>query len=88
MAFSLLDLGPLSAAMQEYADLDGLVPERGDRWQEFHWAHQTTKRFSDTEAGEQCWQDFVSKAVTGTHRAIDALDDLQDWGCGRSHHHL
>ncbi len=35
MAFHIHTFGAMSAKLQSYADEEGLVPETGDRWQDF-----------------------------------------------------
>lgn len=85
MSFQMLNFGPVSASLQEYADLDGLVPELGDDWHSFHWCRRTTDLFTNQEVGEQCWHDFLVKAIATTQQAAIALQALQEWRQRRSH---
>jgi hypothetical protein len=78
MIFQLLDFGPLSAKVQKYADLDGSIPTRGDRWQDFHWSRSIHRLFADQRTGEQSWQRFIQDASVATQGAIDKFEELQD----------
>ena len=84
MIFQLFDFGPLSAKLQKYADLEGLIPSWGDHWQDFHWSRSTHRQFADQANGEECWQQFVKGATSATDQALEDFEDLHQ--C-RDHHH-
>jgi hypothetical protein len=84
MAFHFSDLGSESAQLHEYSDENGLVPEVGDRWQDFHWDHMLQQQFADSHSGKASWQAFVAQARTHTKVAIEKLRDLE-WS-GTRHH--
>jgi hypothetical protein len=75
--FHIIDLEACSAKVQRYADLDGLVPAPGDRWQDFHWTHRRIHAFADRTEGDQCWHDFLLHAEAETIRALHNLEDLK-----------
>ncbi len=77
MAFYIYDLGPVSSQLQEYADMDGMIPETGDKWQNFRWPHSNAKAFKEQDDSEQLWQEFVSKAIAATIKACDQLQELE-----------
>ena len=78
MAFHVYDLGPVSARLQRYADMDGLVPEAGNRWSEFHWTHREWRMFADRENGQIYWERFLSETVVATTEALEVLERLHD----------
>ncbi len=77
MAFHIYDLGPVSGKLQEYADMDGMIPETGDKWQDFRWTHSNTKAFKAQDEDEQLWQEFVERAIAATSKAFQQLSDLE-----------
>ena len=90
MAFHLFNLGSLSATLQEYADSEGLIPEKDDLWQDFKWPHKLQKTFADKENGEAYWRDFLAKAIAATLKAEQALENLEKydgWYRGKRHRH-
>lgn len=78
MIFQLLDFGPLSARLQQYADLEGWIPSRGDRWQDFHWSRSLYRLFADRTNGEQMWQQFLEGASAATRCTLEAFEELHD----------
>lgn len=77
MAFYIYNLGPVSGQLQEYADMDGMIPEKGDKWQDFRWPHGNAKAFREQDRSEQLWQEFVGKAIVATIEACDRLQELE-----------
>ena len=77
MAFYIYNLGPVSGKLQEYADLDGMVPETGDKWQDFRWPHGHGKAFKAQDEHEQLWQEFLEGAIAATTKAFQQLNDLE-----------
>lgn len=77
MAFYIYNLGPVSGQLQEYADMNGMIPEAGDQWQDFRWPHSNAKAFKAQDQDEQLWQEFVRKACAATNKACDQLEDLE-----------
>jgi hypothetical protein len=78
MAFHIFDLGPLSGQVQKYADLDGLIPEVGSDWREFHWSHNEIQLLTDKEQGAEVWKTFIREASIATGAALEALEALHD----------
>lgn len=78
MAFHIFDLGPLSGQVQRYADLDGLIPEAGKDWREFHWSHHEIRLLSDNEHGAEAWKTLIREAEIATTAALEALAALHD----------
>lgn len=62
MAFHKSNLGRFSAEVEQYADLDGYVPEAGD-----HWCQMSTD--GATAWDDDLWQEHVEAAVRATQRA-------------------
>lgn len=88
MAFHIYNFGCKSSALQQYADKEGLIPEKGDQWQDFNWPRQLHKQFADKEKGAACWQNFLEKATTATTKASQSLNFLEDsdeWYMGKKH---
>lgn len=77
MAFYIYNLGAVSGQLQEYADMNGMIPEKGDKWQDFRWPHSNTKAFKEQDEHETLWQEFLSKAIAATIKACEQLQDLQ-----------
>lgn len=77
MAFYIYDLGPLSGKLQEYADMNGMIPETGDKWQDFRWPRRNTKAFKAQGHDEKLWEEFVAEAIAATTKAFQQLDDLE-----------
>lgn len=77
MAFDILDLGPVCAKLQKYADRDGKIPEAGDDWQDFNWPRSFAERFGDRQTGRESWQAFLEIARAETSIAIQALLELE-----------
>ncbi|BAZ46465.1 hypothetical protein NIES4102_34970 [Chondrocystis sp. NIES-4102] len=77
MAFHLFNLGPVAANLQKYADNQGLVPEKGDLWQDFQWTRRTKKIFADQVQGKENWQTFSNQALAATIKAEEALLNLE-----------
>ena len=75
MAFYIYNLGAASAQLQQYADMNGMIPEQGDKWQDFRWPHSNAKAFKEQDENETLWEEFISKAIAAT---IDAGEQLQD----------
>jgi hypothetical protein len=75
--FHLIDLEACSAKVQAYADLEGLVPASGDRWQDFQWSHRLIHAFADRTDGDQYWHDFLIHAEAETTHALHDLEDLR-----------
>jgi hypothetical protein len=78
MIFQLFDFGPLSAKLQQYADLQGLIPSLGDRWQDFHWSRSIHRLFSDQVNGEEYWQQFIRQAMSATDNALEMFEELHE----------
>lgn len=78
MAFHIFDLGPVSARVQRFADVDGYVPEPQDHWQEFHWSQRELRWFTDKQDGESHWQEFVQDSFTATSEAFEVLENLHE----------
>lgn len=47
------------------SDLNGNVPEEGDRWEDMAWPAQLSRRFAETPNG---WKTFVAQAVEATQK--------------------
>lgn len=77
MAFHFSNLGAESARIQAYADENGMVPEPGDWWQDFHWDLNLRKQFAEANSGEAAWQSFVTQAEAHTQLAENKLQDLE-----------
>ncbi len=77
MAFYIYDLGPLSGKLQEYADMNGMIPETGDKWQDFRWPRRITKAFQAQGHDEKLWKEFVAEAIAATTKAFQQLNDLE-----------
>lgn len=78
MAFHISKLGCKSATVQQYADKEGVIPEKGDHWQDFNWPRTLQKQFADQENGEAYWHNFLEKANFATLKAKQALDVLRN----------
>lgn len=77
MAFYIYNLGPVSGQLQEYADMNGMVPEKGDKWQDFRWPHSNAKAFREQGKDERVWQEFVAQAIAATNKALQQLEQLE-----------
>ena len=79
MGFQTSILGPLWGKIQPYSDLDGLVPENGDEWRQFHWDRRMRRHFDDHDQGSQHWSHFVAQAQDATLSAERDLLRLEGW---------
>lgn len=65
--FHISTLGGFGCQLRTFADLDGFVPEPGDRPNKFRWDEQT-------EWNAQNWKDFVNRASKKTQEVLQLLE--------------
>jgi hypothetical protein len=79
MAFHYSNFGMFSNQLKAYADLDGYVPEYGDKLTDFHYPHG---HFDDPEATaeeiEDEWREFIERAAEATKAAEKEAKNWQD----------
>jgi len=63
-------LGSFSGEVEQYADLDGYVPEAGDHWSKMTWDAQT-------QWDADSWQEHIEAAVRATERAESGVAEWQ-----------
>jgi hypothetical protein len=73
MAFRASNFGAFGADLKEFADVDGLVPVKGDLSRDFRYAHGMRDR-------REGWRAFVVRAEEAT---ADAQAALAAWRDGR-----
>uniref|UniRef100_A0A7C3VJX4 Uncharacterized protein n=1 Tax=Planktothricoides sp. SpSt-374 TaxID=2282167 RepID=A0A7C3VJX4_9CYAN len=66
--FHLSTLGGFSYQLREFADLDGFVPEPGDRPKNFRWE-------GDRQWDSQTWKEFLYRAQDRKHK-VQQLSSL------------
>lgn len=69
--FHISKLGGFGYQVREFADLDGYVPEPGDRPTHFTWDDLT-------QWEGKTWADFVARARDKTHAAMQELSLWQE----------
>ncbi|MBD2160584.1 hypothetical protein H6G52_00830 [Limnothrix sp. FACHB-881] len=79
MSYHVSLLGPVSGQIQRCSDLDGWVPEPGDRWQSFRWDRRTLRQLSDPNLGRQQWLQWLGHAEVATAEAVKSLMVLEGW---------
>lgn len=78
MSFHVSLLGPVSGQIQHCSDLDGWVPEPGDRWQNFRWDLRIRRQLSDPLQGAGLWERLVAHAQSATQAAVETLLILEE----------
>jgi hypothetical protein len=70
-------LGPFgSAELGELADEDGMIPEAGDRWSDFHWSDERRAQLdADPEWAERWWGELVDDALRLTEEALEEMPE-------------
>ena len=68
--YHITNLGNRSNVVQQYADLDGYVPEAGDDHADMTWD-------SATEWDDDSWADFVSSAIEATESAVESIESFR-----------
>ena len=66
--FHISTLGGFSYQLREFADLDGFVPEPGDRPKNFRWD-------SSRQWDSQTWKEFLYRAQDRKHK-VEQLSSL------------
>ncbi|MEB3826623.1 hypothetical protein [Phormidium sp. CCY1219] len=69
--FHISSLGGFGYQVKDFADLDGYVPEPGDRPSHFRWDEFV-------EWDRKTWSEFVARARKKTDRALQGLSLWQD----------
>ena len=69
--FHKTNLGSFAAHVDQYADIDGYVPQAGDHWSKMNW-----DALIDWDADK--WQEYVEDAVRATERAEQAVAEWQE----------
>ena len=72
MAFHFSKLGRFSHNVKRFADMNGLVPEAGDKREDFDYVTGYRGDFTD-----KSWEEFVNEAVATTKHAIEARTEWQ-----------
>lgn len=62
--------------LKPFTDLNGYIPEEGDKPEDGTWAD----RFTPTE-----WKEFLAKATAAKEKATTALDEWRDKRVGQIH---
>lgn len=85
MAFHYTQLGSFGEILREYADIDGYVPEEGDKPESFNYSSEVQYNFTNDfdELGngyegyaEEQWEEFVNEAF---EKIKEAEEGTQEW---------
>lgn len=79
MAYHISLFGPVSGYLQRCSDLDGLVPEPGDRWQMFRWDQRILRQLTDPDHGAQQWTQWLRRTQEISDEALRNLQILEGW---------
>lgn len=79
------NLGDFGKGPRVYADLDGYVPQEGDKPENFRWPHnEFTCDFDGGEGYEgyaqEQWENHLANAIAATEKAKCALREWQQAG--------
>jgi len=74
MAFHFSKLGRFSHNVKRFADQNGLVPEAGDKREDFVYV----TGYHENDFNDKSWQEFVNEAVTVTQHATEAHGKWQN----------
>lgn len=69
MAFHYSRFGAFGLALQNYADLNGFVPEADDKAEDFAWPHDEFDGNGYAGCADEQWADHVADAVAATELA-------------------
>jgi len=75
MAYHLSNLGQYGRDVERYADVDGYVPEAGDKLGTMNYTVETERGLRD----EETWADWLRDAIAatvGANRAVQAWREL------------
>lgn len=65
------NLGECASYVDQFADIQGYVPEAGDCWSGMEWD-------AATEWDDDAWQEHVEGAVRATERAEEVISGWQE----------
>jgi len=81
MAFHISNFGNFAKGLRSFKDIDGFVPEVGDKPGELNFGHDGFVNDFDSNgdgyegAAEEAWDDFLRNAVQATEYASAAKAD-------------